>query len=63
MMTKLRLLCCVGESPYCVYWTDYERLSDLNLFADDTRSEIRLLQCQSRAGGNPLGREARFNGG
>lgn len=42
----------MGESSYCVYWTDYERRSDLNLWvsvlADDTRSETRLLQCHSR---------------
>ena len=46
-----------------MYWTDYERLSDLNLLADDTRSETRLLQCYSRAGVNPVGLEARFNAG
>ena len=47
-MARLKLLCCMGESSYCMYWTDYERLSDLNLLADDTRSETRLLQCHSR---------------
>ena len=53
-MARLKLLFCVSESSHCGV---LDRL--LNLLADDTRSETRLLQRHFRTGWIPVGRAKR----